>query len=264
MTSPYFGFSPDDLRRIESTAYIARFDFYETLDSTNDLALALVRDAATELPALVLAANQTAGRGRGANTWLASSGALTFSLAIEPPEALPADRLPLVSLAAGLAVCKTLAKLLPTGSAIGLKWPNDVLLDLHKVCGILVEAIPTPSRRLVIGIGLNVNNELPEVDGSWLPTSMASVADTRFPLSNVLNELVSQLDDQFLILHNRSEAWIADYQRYCTLTGHTVRIDTGTEQLTGVCLGVAASGALRIRTPGGIQNVYTGTIVAME
>ena len=149
MTSPYFGFLPEDLRRIEAESHVAHVDFLETLDSTNDRALALTRESAIELPALVLSTNQTAGRGRGSNQWSAGPGALTFSLAVEPPAALRADRLPLLSLAAGLAVCESLAKLLSTDKAIGLKWPNDVLLDRRKVCGILVESTSAPRRRLV-------------------------------------------------------------------------------------------------------------------
>src|SRR5262245_398009 len=98
-----------DLSRLAAANLVAQIDFHESLGSTSDRALALAAEGAANLPLLVLAQRQTAGRGRGPNRWWAADGALTFSLVLEaPPERLPPDCWPQVALVAGLTICETL------------------------------------------------------------------------------------------------------------------------------------------------------------
>jgi BirA family biotin operon repressor/biotin-[acetyl-CoA-carboxylase] ligase len=134
------------------------------LGSTNTRALQLGREGA-DAPGVVVAWRQTAGRGRAGRTWQATPGqTLTMSLAL--PLAL--DQVPgggsALSLAVGLSVAHALTPLLPASAPpIGLKWPNDLWVDDHKLGGILIEAIQAPSlpagqRWVVIGIGLNLGH----------------------------------------------------------------------------------------------------------
>lgn len=124
----------------------------EETGSTNaDL---LARASGLSGPLLLVARNQTAGRGRAGRSWLSSSaGSLTFSLAWRFEGGLP--RLSGLPLAVGVALAETLERL---GVQVGLKWPNDVLRDGDKLAGILVEtqAIPQGGVWAVIGIGLNL------------------------------------------------------------------------------------------------------------
>jgi biotin-(acetyl-CoA carboxylase) ligase len=161
-----------DLARLSASGLVAGIDFHESLGSTSDRALGLAAEGAIALPHLVLAQRQTAGRGRGANRWWAADGALTFSLVLAaPPDRLPPDRWPQVALVAGLAVCDALRSLAPAAE-LRVKWPNDVFLAGRKVCGILSESVPGWRDRLVVGIGVNVNN-------SPLTTNHASCAGAR-------------------------------------------------------------------------------------
>lgn len=134
------------------------------LGSTNTRALQLGREGA-DAPCVVVAWRQTAGRGRAGRTWQAQPGqTLTLSLAL--PVAL--DQVPgggsALSLAVGLSVAEALTPLLPASApSIGLKWPNDLWVDDHKLGGILIEAIQAPGlsagqRWVVIGIGLNLQH----------------------------------------------------------------------------------------------------------
>ncbi|HRH18683.1 MAG TPA: biotin--[acetyl-CoA-carboxylase] ligase [Aquabacterium sp.] len=138
------------------------------LDSTNTRALQLGREGA-DAPCVVVAWRQTAGRGRAGRAWQAQPGqTLTMSLAL--PVAL--DQVPgggsALSLAVGLSVAEALTPLLPTSApSIGLKWPNDLWVNDHKLGGILIEAIQAPGlpagqRWVVIGIGLNLSHTAPE------------------------------------------------------------------------------------------------------
>src|SRR5262245_30735712 len=128
-----------DLGRIESCGLVARIDYHESIGSTSDRAIELGVLDESELPLLVLAESQTAGRGRGVNRWWSAEGALTFSLVLQAPcERLPPDRWPQVALVAGVAVCEALEGLVPQAE-VRVKWPNDVYLGSGKVCGILCE-----------------------------------------------------------------------------------------------------------------------------
>ncbi len=138
------------------------------LGSTNTRALQLGREGA-DAPCVVVAWRQTAGRGRAGRAWHAQPGqTLTMSLAL--PVAL--DQVPgggsALSLAVGLSVAHALTPLLPTSAPqIGLKWPNDLWVNDHKLGGILIEAIQAPGlpagqRWVVIGIGLNLSRTPPE------------------------------------------------------------------------------------------------------
>lgn len=148
------------------------FEVLPTVDSTNSHALRLGRQGA-DAPVVVVAWNQTAGRGRAGRTWQAQPGeSLTFSLAL--PLAL--SEVPgggsALSLAVGLAVAEALETRLspntPTqGLSIGLKWPNDLWVHDRKLGGILIEAVTSPSlapqqRWVVIGVGLNLAGTPPE------------------------------------------------------------------------------------------------------
>src|SRR5579862_3978982 len=151
-------FASADLERIVATGLIGGYEFHSEIGSTSDRAAELVKQPRLACPFLVLAERQTAGRGRGSNWWWSAPGGLTFSLALDARQCgLPVERLPLVALAAGLAVCDAIEPLLP-GVAVRLKWPNDVYVAGRKACGILVEAPGVSPARLIVGIGINVNN----------------------------------------------------------------------------------------------------------
>jgi BirA family biotin operon repressor/biotin-[acetyl-CoA-carboxylase] ligase len=131
--------------------------YFEQTGSTNDVALAWAAAGAPDL-ALVIAGQQTAGRGRGNHSWFTAPGAaLAFSLVFRP---LPGEvqSIPLFSALGALAVCEVLAA---HGLHPEIKWPNDVLLNRKKVCGILAESVWLGAKvdSIVLGLGLNIKPE---------------------------------------------------------------------------------------------------------
>jgi BirA family biotin operon repressor/biotin-[acetyl-CoA-carboxylase] ligase len=250
-----------------AAAKVAGVEVHAELPSTNDRALALAAETPAErLPLLIVAERQGAGRGRGANQWWAAEGALTFSLLLDTSAMeLPPARWPLASLTAGLAVCETLDQLAPQAWA-GLKWPNDVYLRERKVCGILIEAPPGSAGRLVVGIGINVNNRLaggPEELRSR-GTSLAEATGLTFDLTDVLLRVLKQLDARWRQLAagdiDLAEAW----QRWCLLTGRNVQVIAGDQRHVGHCRGIAPDGALLVHTVRGEQRIVGGTVASWE
>ncbi len=128
-----------DVVRILRETFVARAEHHPTLGSTNDQAARCAARGVKELPLLIVADEQTAGRGRGAKRWWTGRGALAVSLLVEA-ETVAAERLrsPLAALAVAAAVADTVAPLLPN-HRVGINWPNDVMCE-EKVSGTVSSA----------------------------------------------------------------------------------------------------------------------------
>jgi len=269
-------FSPNDLKQIVAETFIAYIDYHKKIGSTNDRALELARRSDDRFPLLVLTDSQTAGRGRGTHQWWSSHGALTFSvvLATETSE-LPTERWPLVSLTLGLAVCEALEELLargvPTTSlavlpAVRLKWPNDVYIEGRKICGILVEVPRNCQGRLLLGIGINVNNSVENAptDLSNSATSLFDLTGRDVALPDVLIEVLKQLAERL----RPAELWNSQvregWRKRCLLTGQRIQVDQGVRQSSGLCRGIDDDGALLIEVAGEVERHFAGVITQLD
>jgi len=229
----------------------------EETGSTNaDL---LARAASLQAPLLLVARNQTAGRGRAGRSWLSSSaGSLTFSLAWRFEGGLP--RLTGLPLAVGVALAETLDGL---GVQVGLKWPNDVLRDGDKLAGILIETQAAPQGGVwaVIGIGLNL--VMPDELEAQIGRSVASLPwlarmDRNALLAALLDGLAGALGEferagfaAFAARWNRRHAW----------QGELVTVlDGGTVLHEGSAAGVDDAGRLLLDTGEGRIAVLAGDV----
>jgi BirA family biotin operon repressor/biotin-[acetyl-CoA-carboxylase] ligase len=257
--------TPRDWERIERETCVRRVEYFDQTYSTNDVALALAEQQEGVFPLLVWAARQTSGRGRGANRWWSSEGALTFSLALDAPETrLPAVRRPLSSLAAGLAVCEAVAAL-ASQHPVGVKWPNDVHLEGRKVCGILAESARR-GERVVVGIGLNVNNTLAEApeDIRRRAVALVDVLGVMLPLTDVLIRILHQFAKEWNALQANDPELVERLRRRCVLTGRRIVVEVGEETVAGICRGYADDGALLVETPAALRRLYAGVVASWE
>jgi BirA family biotin operon repressor/biotin-[acetyl-CoA-carboxylase] ligase len=258
-----------------------------TCPSTNSALLERARTvpgrrSADAMPCLLVAEDQTVGRGRMGRPWKSRPGAsLTFSLSV-PVAAADWSGL---SLAVGVALAEALQSLLPasersmrTGAVpearnrVGLKWPNDLWLDDRKLGGILIESVAAGNQRLaVIGCGLNV---LPMVAATHAPgfgSGFACARELRSDLTPPL--LLSQLALPLVraVLEFERDgfaAFAARFARLDVLAGREVHTMTpaGTDagfdanRVEGTAAGVDAHGALQVRTAGGMKCVSSGEV----
>jgi BirA family transcriptional regulator, biotin operon repressor / biotin---[acetyl-CoA-carboxylase] ligase len=259
-----YQFRRSDLEHIRHASGIRATEHHRELDSTNSRALEWAGDPSLELPALVLTDLQTRGRGRGGNAWWAAPGALTCSLILSRPEHAPSPG-PCLSLTAGLAVCEALHQLCP-GLSIGLKWPNDVYVQSRKICGILVEAPLKPRTRVVVGIGVNVNNSLDQAPAAIRSraTSLVDVAGYPFSLTVVLVEVVRHFTRQYESLARGDAQLQRRWQSLCMLIHNRIRVDAGSTTTEGICRGIDADGALVIETTRGRRSCVTGVVSVLE
>jgi BirA family biotin operon repressor/biotin-[acetyl-CoA-carboxylase] ligase len=254
---------PFDLDRLERETFVRRVEFFAETSSTNDVALVLAEQDDGPFPLLVLAGRQTAGRGRGANRWWSSEGALTFSLAVDAAR-LPAGRRSLVSLVAGLAICETVAELAPRHD-VGVKWPNDVHLDGKKVAGILAESARR-GERLIVGVGINVNNTLREAPSEIAQRAAALVdaAGAMHSLTDVLIRALQHFSQKWDALLENDAGVIERLRRRCVLTGRCVTIETAGSTWSGLCRGIDDDGALMLQTTDGPRRCFAGVVAAIE
>ena len=269
-------FSPVDLEHIVAKTFVASVDYHQEIGSTNDRALELAREADSLFPLLVLADSQTVGRGRGTNQWWSNRGALTFSVMLATEAAgLPIERWPQVSLTVGLAVCEALEEMLargvPTTSlatlpAVQLKWPNDIYIEGRKICGILVETSRDHRGRLLLGIGINVNNSVDDAPEELRSTATAlcDLTGRTFALVDVLTLVLKQLSER-LQPGNLWNAQVREgWQQRCFMTGKRIQIDLGVRQAEGLCLGIDEDGALLLDVEEEVERHFAGVVTLLD
>lgn len=250
---------PDAARILEHLGpYAAGFAIEVAAEcaSTNDALAADEAPSDARLRVLV-AAVQHAGRGRRGRSWTCAPGqGLTFSCAwpLDPAAGPPAG----LSLAVGLAVAEAVEGLGVRG--VGLKWPNDVLVDGRKLAGILVELASGQrrTRRAVIGIGLNLVAQpfLPE-GAIALSERLDTAPDPERVLAALLLRLQARLED---FRRSGFAALRAAWQRRDAFAGRHVRITGEQIEQLGICDGVADDGALLLRGDSGVTRILSGEV----
>ncbi|AZF23641.1 bifunctional biotin--[acetyl-CoA-carboxylase] ligase/biotin operon repressor BirA [Pseudomonas sp. R3-52-08] len=227
---------------------------HDSIDSTNAEALRLV-GAAQAAPVLVLAEQQTAGRGRRGRKWVSPFAQnIYYSLVLRIEDGL--GQLEGLSLVVGLAVIQALRESGVQGAA--LKWPNDVLVGQKKIAGILLELVGDPADicHVVVGIGINVNMQKAEVDQQWTSVQLetGSAADR-----NALVAQVSLQLQRYLDRHRESgfSALQEEWESNHAWQGRAVSLIAGVNRIDGVVLGVDRQGALRLSVDG-VEKTYSG------
>jgi BirA family biotin operon repressor/biotin-[acetyl-CoA-carboxylase] ligase len=272
--------------RVLAETFVKQIDHRAVLPSTNDLAHDLCQRQELPVPILVITDRQTAGRGRGDHRWWSGPGGLTFSLILDPAQfGLTRAIWPRMTLAAATAVGQVLTEF-ACECDWRSKWPNDVLLAGRKVCGILLEPAARPPAeeppvrgeastersaidlpvRLVLGIGLNVNNTFDNAPADVRKQATSVCGATARPQScdDLLVALLQHLERRFVELATAVPYLPSLWMGRCALRGKQVAVDVGPEVVRGLCHGIDAEGALQVDADAGRLRLFGGTIVSSD
>ncbi len=230
--------------------------------STMDLArAALVTASDTDLPLLVGADGQTAGRGRRGRVWTAPpSSALLMSLALRPHWLAPAEAGVLVWLM-GVALCEAISS--TTGLEPRLKWPNDILIGGHKVAGVLLEASSTSNQleHVIIGCGINVSASPPADLVRYPATHLDAHAATPTERLTLLRAVLVRLDTWYSRLATdfaaTRPALFAAWHALLDTIGTPIHVETAQGTLHGIAEAVEPDGTLRLRAADGQLHLIT-------
>lgn len=256
---------PDRLTALEISPILstrelgASLHAFDSVGSTNEVARELAEDGA-EHGTLVVAEEQSQGRGRRGRTWVSPPGSnLYFSLVLRPP--LPCERVHELTLLAAVALAEVLRE---AAFAVTIKWPNDLEIGGRKVGGILAELASQGDRVrfVILGVGLNVNLFPLPPELSAFATSLRAERGEPLPRAFLLAALLASL-----------EAWIdrhlafgfepvrARWRELSSTLGRAVRIEDGPNSQSGLAIDLEVDGALIVEDAAGVRHrVVSGDV----
>lgn len=225
----------------------------DEVDSTNSY-LKQHRDGLPD-GTMVTAGLQTAGRGRRGHDWLADRGMLPFSLLLKNP-----PHPDTITLCAAVAVCEALEKLFPEEN-FGIKWPNDIILRGHKLCGILCESVCFGSLiDIVCGIGVNISQSADFFEKANIPHggSIEMLTGRKVPDREALAEDISERLYNFT--RDGFDAVSEEYKAHCLTIGKRIRIIENGNEREAFAEGIAPNGFLICSDENGRFEVNSGEV----
>lgn len=237
---------------------------YDVLESTNMQAKKLA-DSDAEDGTVVIAKIQSVGKGRLNRKWLSPEGGLWLSMILRPK--IPPQKATIVTLMAANAVAETLAEY---GLEARIKWPNDVLIQEKKVCGILTEAKTKENEieYLILGIGINANFDLFELPEDIRGSSITIKNELKRNISQeeLLQKLLGHMDMYYGALQaNDYKKIIETWKEKSDTLGRHVKIATQKESIQGIAQDLDETGALILKTDdGSVLKFFAGDCVYLR
>jgi len=254
---------PDMLTSLlKGTIFGQEIHHYYKIGSTNSEAMESASAGAPE-GSVFVAEEQTAGRGRGAHQWASAPSAGIYCSVVLRPLLPPSEAL-VLSLAAGLAVHAAVQQV-DSRVSPDLKWPNDLLIEDKKFCGILTEmnAEVTRVRYIVVGIGINVNQARFPADLQPIATSLRLASGTEWSRVELCAALLKSLDREYHDLLQKPGAHESILKRFqersSSARGRQVQVEEN-GGFEGVTEGLDPRGFLQVRTAQGVRTVLSGTV----
>ena len=234
--------------------------YYEKLDSTNQKADELAREGAAH-GTVVVAREQTAGRGRRGRNWSSPSGDIYMSMIVRPR--VDASKASMLTLVMAYSVAKVIQKL---GYAdVSIKWPNDLLLSGKKVCGILTEMHMEGQEisHVVVGVGVNVNSQEFPAELKEKATSLYAESGKRVECDTIVKDIAERFTNEyekFIVAGDLAELQ-QEYNELLINCGKEVRVLEPGNEYTAYAVGINELGELVVQTEDGTeQYVFAGEV----
>lgn len=262
----------DDIRRFTGSAAeerLSQLEVFAEIDSTNTYLMQKPGPDPGKM-FVVLAHNQTAGRGRHGKTWQSPPGSglclsAAYTFAVRP------DNVSALTLAIGLSAMTALEDL--GANNVQLKWPNDLVANDGKLAGILTEVQPNSGSSMTVVTGIGVNVNLPpeflkstEEGSLKRVVDLNSLCDTLPQREQIAGDLVTHLCNAFVQFESGGFGEFAEqWEGRDWLLGREIIVETADRQVSGVGAGIAVDGALLLDTPdSGVRRITAGSIVLAE
>ena len=256
--------------------------FFDTLDSTNNYAKTIAASGCED-GTVIVAKNQTAGRGRLGRSWSSSgTDGIYFSVILKPDISI--ENVQIITLAAVVAVVEAIEA--TTGIAAGIKWPNDLVLDGKKVCGILTEMNSEMDKInfVVLGIGINFSQKPEDFDdeisdraisleqcvtGTGLLTHLPAeegCVNNPVPVTHsktdILREVLKKLDTVYqLVVSGNTAEIIEQWKKYSVTLGREVRVSSRNSEFIGLATDITNDGKLLVKCyDGRVEQVVSGEV----
>jgi len=254
--------SEESVRRELTARWTGRvLEVYDEIGSTNDRVRELGEAGAPE-GTLVAANHQTAGKGRRGRVWQTPAGtALAFSLLLRPQ--IPPERVSMLTLAAAVAVRRGIEK--ASGLACRIKWPNDIVHDGKKICGILTElsAEMEQVRFCIVGIGINVTVQSFPPELSDKAASILTETGRAVSRSVLLGDILTAFEEIYadVVRTQDLSSLIPEYEQNMAGIGEPVVIEDPQHRRQAECQGISPLGAMRVKNPDGTEeNIISGEV----
>lgn len=251
-----------EIKSLMHTEWVAKEVLYfDTIDSTNIKAQELA-EKGYQSGTLVVADKQESGKGRRGRSWVSPSGTGIFMTLMIKPDINP-NNASMLTLVAALAVAKAITSV--TGEEALIKWPNDIVVNGKKVCGILTEmnAQFDYINHIVVGIGINVHNEsFPEEISQMASSLMIEAGGKRFHRAQIIAETMSYFEqyyDTFLKTQDLS-ALVREYDKLLVNRNKSVRVLDPKEPFDGKAMGITPKGELIVDTWESRKLVSSGEV----
>lgn len=232
----------------------------EEVESTNTYAKDIAKDGAKH-GTVIIADKQSAGKGRLGRSFTSPAGKGIFMSIVLRPD-IEADVASRLTLVAAVAVRRAIKKV--CGLETGIKWPNDIVADGKKVCGILTEMATELEKvkYVILGIGVNVLNESFEEELSNVATSIYMLTGKKYDKELFVQEILSEFTicyDKFIEIKDLTGIK-QDYDACLVNIHKTVKVINGNTVFEGICRGIGNEGELLVETGKGVQKIISGEV----
>lgn len=247
---------------LPKTEFIGKKVFYsDKIDSTNKAA----KDNKCGDGDLFISDMQTDGRGRMGKSWISPGGCgIWMSIALFPKTDM--EKIMLISLVTGVAVCESLNEMF--GIDCKIKWPNDIVLNGKKLCGILVESVTEEKNvhKVIVGIGVNVNNEMFPKEISDLAVSLKQITGKSHKRAEIINEILYRFEKYYKLLmcENKESIILNLYKNLCANIGQRVVSIGKNEKIYGTAVDISPTGELVIEEDNGKKTTVNSGEVSVR
>jgi BirA family biotin operon repressor/biotin-[acetyl-CoA-carboxylase] ligase len=250
------------MSRVETDMIAKEVRFFEEVDSTNVVAKKVAEEEGTD-GTLIVTESQLKGKGRRGKEWSSNKGKDIFMSLILKPKISPMSA-SMLTIIAALAVAKSIKR--KTADEVYIKWPNDIVINGKKVCGILTEMSTEIDyiNHVVIGIGINVNRSSFTGDISQMATSLYIETKEIINRSELIAQIMKDFEEMYHIFLQKEslESFVDEYNRTLINVNREVKVIEASKEYFGVALGINDKGELLIQDQenNNIKSILAGEV----